>query len=122
QADVPQQGKKALDIIPADAQRFRCVEDQQVDVGERMKLTAPIAPHSFQTDSLRPFELIPGVVQDTVDEQGALVYQGANVFPFAEARIELPVGCCQCVLKDGDDRFFSQGATKTALIKEEQRP
>src|SRR5690606_20398457 len=121
QAYIPQQGKKALDIVAAVRQDFRLVQNQQVNIGKGMKLAATITAHGFEADARRPVKLVPGVMQNAVDKQGAFIHQGAYIFALTKTHIELPVGGRQSVFEYRDNRLFTQRPTKAALIKKEQR-
>ena len=81
EADVPEEGEKALDCVAKQLVVVAVEQDQQIDVGEGVQLTAAIAADGDQRDirALVPVEALPGGAQDLIDEPGAIFDQAADV-------------------------------------------
>ena len=104
QADVPQQRQKALDGIAKGLMIGLVQQDQQVDVGVGMQFAATVAADRHQGDIgvETPIELLPGLLQDVIDEPGAVLDQAANIPAAAKARIEHLAGLADGLLEGGD--------------------
>src|SRR5690606_14467950 len=105
--------------VPAAPQNFRVMQNQQVDIGKRMKLAAAVTAHRPQADHRSPVKLLPGVRKNAVDKEGALIHPCASVRTRAEPDIQLGTGRRQRVLEYGDDRLLTQCPAKAALVKKE---
>ena len=81
QTDVPQQRQKTLDGIAENFMVGAVQQDQQIDIGIGMQFAAAVAADCQQGDVgvFAPVELLPGLLQDVVDEPGAVFDQSADV-------------------------------------------
>ncbi len=96
-------------------------EDQQVDVRMRVQFTAPVATHRNQGDAavVPPVELVPGLLQDIVDQPGTGLDQRANVAAGAETLVEHLAGQADGFLESGD-RARLEGQFRLELAAVEQ--
>lgn len=96
-------------------------QDQQVDVGVGVQLTATVAADGHQGDIgvFTPVELFPGLLQDVVDEPGAVLDQSTNVPATAKARIEHFAGLANSLL-EGEDGACLQGQFSLELATVEE--
>lgn len=94
QADVPQQRQKPLDGVAENFLVFAVQQDQQVDIGIGVQLAAAVAADCQQGDVgvFVPVKLLPGLLQDVIDEPGAVLDQPANVAAAAKALVERIAG------------------------------
>ncbi|MNN36130.1 hypothetical protein D3C81_1500110 [compost metagenome] len=104
QADVPEQGKEAFDRIAEGLLIFAIEQDQDVDVGVRVQLAAAVAADGDQGDIgiVAPVEALPGLLQDLVDEPGAVFDQAADIAAAVEAGVEHLIGLANGLLEGGD--------------------
>ncbi|MCY1286403.1 hypothetical protein D9M70_353720 [compost metagenome] len=121
QADVPEQGEKALDGLAEDFVVGTVQQDQQVDVGVGVQLAAAVAAHRQQGDVgvLAPAESFPGRPQDLVDEPGAVFHQATDVAAVGEAVVEYLAGLAYGFL-EGSDGAGLQGQFRLELPAVEQ--
>ncbi|KPW92123.1 hypothetical protein ALO79_200026 [Pseudomonas syringae pv. castaneae] len=121
QADVPQQGQETLDGVTKDLVIGVVQQDQQVDVGIRVQFATPIATHCHQGDVgiQAPVELLPGLLQDVVDEPGTVLDQPADIPAIAKALVEYFVGLADRLL-EGRDGTCLQGQFSLELAAVEE--
>jgi hypothetical protein len=110
QADVPQQRQKTLDGITENFMVGAVQQDQQINVGVRVQLATAVAADRDQRDVgvFAPVELIPGLLQDVIDEPGAILDQPTNVPAAAKAPVEHLAGLANRLL-EGRDGASLQG-------------
>ena len=91
--DVPQEGHQPFDQAAAGLIGCRGDQDQDVDVGMRMQLAAPVTADGRQCPAREAGRQLraPHLAQDGVDELGARVHQGFHRFVGAEALHQLGV-------------------------------
>ncbi|MCY1288707.1 hypothetical protein D9M70_377620 [compost metagenome] len=121
QADVPQQRQKTLDGIAENLVVGAFQKDQQVDIGIRVQFATAVAADRDQRDVgvLAPAELLPGLLQDVIDEPGAILDQPANVPAIAKTRVEHFAGLADRLL-EGRDRACLQGQFSLELAAVEE--
>jgi len=78
-------------------------QDQQIDVGVGVQLATAVAADGDQSNVglVAPAELIPGLLQDVIDEPCTIFDQAANIAPPFEAFVE-HLACLA-------DRLFESG-------------
>lgn len=121
QADIPQQRQEALDGVAENLMIGAVQQDQQVDVGIRVQFAAPVAAHRHQGDVgvLAPVELLPGLLQDVVDEPGAVLDQPADIAAAAKALVEHFVGLADRFLERRDGACLQgQFSLELAAVEE----
>ncbi|MNX81951.1 hypothetical protein D3C86_1136590 [compost metagenome] len=96
-------------------------QDQQVDIGIRVQFATAVAADRDQRDVgvLAPAELLPGLLQDVIDEPGAILDQPANVPAIAKACVEHLAGLADRLL-EGRDRACLQGQFSLELAAVEE--
>jgi hypothetical protein len=89
QADVPQQRQKTLDGITKNFMIGAVEQNQQIDIGKGVQLTTTVATDRDQGDVgvFAPVELLPGLLQDVIDEPGAILDQPADLAAVAKAPV-----------------------------------
>lgn len=121
QANVPQQGQKALDGVSVLLVLGSAQQNQQVDVRVRVQFTAPVAAHRNQGDAalVAPVELVPRLLQDIVDEPGAGLDQRADVAAGAKTFVEHLAGQADGFLEGGDGaRLEGQFRLELATVEQ----
>lgn len=121
QADIPQQCEEALDGVAVLLVLGGIEQDQQVDVGVGVQFAAAVAAHRHQGDAVRfaPVELVPGLLQDVVDEPGAVLDQPADLAAFAETLVEHFASHADGFLEGGDGACL-EGQFRLELAAVEQ--
>ncbi|MNO75850.1 hypothetical protein D3C76_669130 [compost metagenome] len=121
QADVPEQGKEAFDRVAEGFLIFAIEQDQDVDVGMRVQLAATVAADGDQSDIgvVAPVEALPGLLQDLVDEPGAVFDQAADIAAAVEAGVEHLIGLANGLL-EGSDGAGLEGQFRLELPTVEQ--
>ncbi|MNP09118.1 hypothetical protein D3C76_1012100 [compost metagenome] len=121
QADVPQQGQETLDGIAENLVVGTVEQDQQVDVGVGVQLATTVAADRDQRDVgvLTPVELLPGLLQEVIDEPGTVLDQSANVPAAAKASVEHFARLADRLL-EGRDRAGLQGQFSLELATIEE--
>ncbi|MNE57434.1 hypothetical protein D3C80_1523990 [compost metagenome] len=96
-------------------------QDQQVDVGVGVQLAPAIAAGRYQSDIgfIAPVELVPGLLQDVVDEPGAVLDQPADLAAVAKALVEHFASLADGLL-EGRDRAGLEGPFGLELAAIEQ--
>jgi hypothetical protein len=121
QADVPQQRQKTLDGVAENFVIGAVEQDQQIDIGIRVQLTATITADRDQRDVgvFTPVELLPSLLQDVVDEPGPVFDQPANVAALAKTRVEHLASLADRLLERRDrTRFEGQFSLELAAVEE----
>ena len=96
-------------------------QNQQVDIGVGVQFTTAVAADRHQGDIgvLTPAELFPGLLQDVVDEPGAVLDQPADVPARAKALVEHLAGLTNGLLEGGDGTGLQrQFRLKLAAVEE----
>jgi hypothetical protein len=78
QADVPENADQALEALALRGRQLPGQQDEQVDVGARVKLAAPVAAGRHQGGATDP-RLRPGLFDSAVDKRGMPPQQQARV-------------------------------------------
>ncbi|MCY1439500.1 hypothetical protein D9M71_557360 [compost metagenome] len=96
-------------------------QDQQVDVGVGVQLAPAIAAGRYQSDIgfIAPVELVPGLLQDVVDEPGAVLDQPADLATAAKTVVEHLAGLADGFL-EGSDGACLEGQFRLELAAIEQ--
>ncbi len=121
QANVPQQCQKTLDGIAKDLMVGAVQQDQQVDVGIGVQLATPVAADRYQGDVgvFAPTELFPGLLQNVIDEPGAVLDQSADIPATAKTLIKHLAGLADGLLERGDRaRLQGQFGLELATVEE----
>lgn len=101
QADIPQQRQKTLDGVTKDLMVGAVQQDQQVDIGVGVQFATAVAADGHQGDIgvLAPIKLLPGLLQDVIDEPGTILDQPANLPAAAKALVEHLAGLADGLLE-----------------------
>jgi hypothetical protein len=121
ETDVPQQRQKTFDGIAENFVIGAVQQDQQIDVGIGVQFTTAITADRDQRDVgvLTPVELLPGLLQDVIDEPGAVFDQAADVATVAKTRVEHFPGLADRLLERRDrTRFKGQFSLELAAVEE----
>ncbi|MNE28757.1 hypothetical protein D3C80_1222130 [compost metagenome] len=121
QADIPEQGQEAFDGIAKDLVVGAVEQDQQVDVGIGVQFPPAIAANGHQGDIgvIAPVELVPGLLQDVVDQPGAVLDQPANLAAIAKTCVEHFAGLADSLLEGGDGaRLQGQFGLELAAVEQ----
>lgn len=121
QADVPQQRQEPFDGVTENFMIGAVEQDQQIDVGVGVQFAAPVAADRDQRDVgiLAPVELLPGLLQDVIDEPGAVLDQPPNVPATAKALVEHFVGLADRLLERRDGACLQgQFSLELAAVEE----
>ncbi|MNZ65315.1 hypothetical protein D3C78_835040 [compost metagenome] len=96
-------------------------QDQQIDVGVGVQLAATVAADRDQRDVgvCAPVELLPGLLQDVVDEPGAVLDQAADIPAAAKTPVEHLARLADRLL-EGCDRARLQGQFSLELAAVEE--
>ncbi|MNE60054.1 hypothetical protein D3C80_1551780 [compost metagenome] len=96
-------------------------QDQQVDVGVGVQFAAPVTAGGDQGNIgvFAPGELIPGLLQDVVDEPGAVLDQPADLATAAKTVVEHLAGLADGFL-EGSDGACLEGQFRLELAAIEQ--
>lgn len=121
QADVPEQGQEAFDGVAENLVVGAVQQDQQVDVGVGVQFAATVAADRHQGDVgvFAPVELVPGLLQDVIDEPGAVLDEPADIPSAAKAFVE-HFTCLTNGFLEGGDRACLQGQFRLELAAVEQ--
>ncbi len=99
----------------------RTEQDQQVDVRVRVQFATPVATDGDQGDAVgvAPVELVPGLLQDIVDEPRPVLDQPADFAAAAKTLVEHLAGLADGFLEGGDGaRLEGQFRLELAAIEQ----
>ena len=121
QPDVPEQRQEALDGVAVLLMLGAVEQDQQVDVRPRVQLATAVAADGHQGDAglVAPVELVPGLLQDVVDEPGARLDERADLAAFPKAPVEHRARLADGLL-EGSDGASLEGQFRLELAAVEQ--